>query len=143
MGVPLRELEDYATQVEQAPFIHRLPRYPKLKANALCHPRNGEIVDRLEYYHEHLPPLIKVPPSHQGSVFLLIYQLVLVGVCEAADDGSPLLLLHRAQRSSIGRFRFCKWGKLTTHYNNSRGSSLYIDLHDGYRRATASQARES
>ena len=50
---------------------------------------------------------------------------------------------HRAQRSSIGRFPFCKWGKLTAQYSNSRGSSLYTDLHDGSRRTTTSQARES
>ena len=69
VGVPLHELEDYATQVEQAPFIHQLPWYPKSKANALHHPHNGEVVDRPEYYHDHLPPLIKVLHSNEGSVF--------------------------------------------------------------------------
>ena len=48
---------------------------------------------------------------------------------------------HRSQRSSIGRFSLRKRCKPTALCSNLRRSSLYIDLHVGYRRTTTSQAR--
>ena len=54
---------------------------------------------------------------------------------------------HRAHRSSIGRFSLRWWCTPTALYTATcsylRRSSLYIDLHDGFRRTTTSQARES
>ncbi|XP_032227627.2 transcription initiation factor TFIID subunit 3 isoform X2 [Nematostella vectensis] len=68
-GVLLNELEDYVTQVDQVHFFHQLPRFPKPKACLLHHPCNGEIAERAEYYHEHLPPLIKAlqPTEDEGE----------------------------------------------------------------------------
>lgn len=64
----MHELEDFVSQVDQVPFSHQLPQYPMPKGCVLHHPRNGEIVDRLEYYSEHLPPLIKVTEHIEGFV---------------------------------------------------------------------------
>ena len=50
---------------------------------------------------------------------------------------------HKGQRSSIGRFSLRKWCKPTALQSKLRMSSLYIGLHDAYRRTTTSQARES
>ena len=50
---------------------------------------------------------------------------------------------HRGQRSSIDRFSLRKWCKPTALYSKLRMSSLYIDLHDAYRRTRTSQACES
>lgn len=58
IGVCLHELEDFVSQVDQVPFIHQLPRYPKPKPCVLHHPRNGEIAERLEQYYDYLPPLV-------------------------------------------------------------------------------------
>lgn len=58
IGVYLGELEDFVTQVDQVPFIHQLPQYPKPKPCVLHHPHNGEISERLEQYYDYLPPLV-------------------------------------------------------------------------------------
>lgn len=58
IGVCLHELEDFVSQVDQVPFIHQLPRFPKPKACVLHHPRNGEVAERLEQYYDYLPPLV-------------------------------------------------------------------------------------
>ncbi|XP_015772822.1 PREDICTED: transcription initiation factor TFIID subunit 3-like [Acropora digitifera] len=58
VGVCLHELEDFVSQVDQVPFIHQLPRFPKPKPCALHHPCNGEVAERLEQYYDYLPPLV-------------------------------------------------------------------------------------
>lgn len=58
VGVCLHELEDFVSQVDQVPFIHQLPRFPKPKPCSLHHPRNGEFAERLEHYYDYLPPLV-------------------------------------------------------------------------------------
>lgn len=70
-GVLVHELEDFVTQVDQVPFSYQLPRFPMPKPNVLHHPHKEEIVDRPEFYHEHLPPLIKALQQNEGRVLLL------------------------------------------------------------------------
>ena len=68
IGIYLPELEDFVSQVDQVPFIHQLPRYPKPKACVLHHPRNGEIAERLEQYYDYLPPLVSKLLQNEGFV---------------------------------------------------------------------------
>ena len=65
------------------------------------------------------------------------------GEGEGGGGYTLLALNHRAQRSSMGRFPLCNLRTPSALYSNLRRSALYIDLHDGYRRTTTSQARES
>ena len=74
IGVYLSELEDYVSQVDQVPFIHQLPQYPKPKPCVLHHPRNGEIAERLEQYYDYLPPLVSKLLQTEGFVWLLLLQ---------------------------------------------------------------------
>ena len=66
VGVCLHELEDFVSQVDQVPFIHQLPRFPKPKPCVLHHPCNGEIAERLEQYFDYLPPLISKLLQNEG-----------------------------------------------------------------------------
>ena len=64
-----------------------------------------------------------------------------LGTCTALFtskwDRFSSLKTQGAEVSSIGRFPLCKWCKPTALYSNLRMSSLYIDLHDGFRRTTS------
>ncbi|XP_031572693.1 transcription initiation factor TFIID subunit 3-like [Actinia tenebrosa] len=66
-GVLVHELEDFVSQVDQVPFSYQLPRFPMPKPNVLHHPHKEEIVDRPEFYHEHLPPLIKALQQNEDE----------------------------------------------------------------------------
>jgi len=78
IGVCLHELEDFVSQVDQVPFIHQLPRYPKPKPCVLHHPRNGEIAERLEQYYDYLPPLVSKLLQNEGFVWLLLLRSLLL-----------------------------------------------------------------
>lgn len=67
VGVCLHELEDFVSQVDQVPFIHQLPRFPKPKPCALHHPCNGEVAERLEQYYDYLPPLVSKLLQNEGT----------------------------------------------------------------------------
>lgn len=77
IGVCLHELEDFVSQVDQVPFIHQLPRYPKPKPCVLHHPRNGEIAERLEQYYDYFPPLVSKLLQNEGFVWLPLRSLLL------------------------------------------------------------------
>ncbi|KAK3744000.1 hypothetical protein QZH41_010807, partial [Actinostola sp. cb2023] len=66
-GVLLHELEDFVSQVDQVPFSYQLPQFPMPKPNLLQHPHKEDIVDRPEFYHEHLPPLIKALQQNEDE----------------------------------------------------------------------------
>ena len=69
-GVVLQELENFVAQVDPLQFIHPFTTYPKCQPCRLQHPSEGEIVDREEFYSEHLPPLPITYQEPTGSVWL-------------------------------------------------------------------------
>ena len=52
-------------------------------------------------------------------------------------------IYHKAQRSSIGRFPLCKWCNRPALYSKLPRRSLYVDLHNRYRRSTDIAGAES
>ncbi|XP_028409364.1 transcription initiation factor TFIID subunit 3-like [Dendronephthya gigantea] len=66
-GVVLQELENFVAQVDPLQFIHPFTAYPKCQPCRLQHPSKGDIVDRAEFYSEHLPPLPKIYQEPTGE----------------------------------------------------------------------------
>jgi len=116
IGVCLHELEDFVSQVDQVPFIHQLPRYPKPKPCVLHHPRNGEIAERLEQYYDYLPPLVSKLLQNEGFVWLLLLCSLLLTLilklyycsnyCRYVLAISKLPLVFVSERASVQHFEF-------------------------------------